>query len=101
MQLPSSVKDAILEELETYLDTVDEPAVETVVQFVVDQLELAGDDLDLPDIIGDIEESGALDGPLADALTDALETEPEFVFTGDEIVSLFESLGAIEWTDED
>lgn len=97
MQLPSSVREAILEEIDSYVDAVDNPDAETVAQYVIEQLELAGEDLDLPDIVGDLEDAGALDGPLMEALMEAFETRSEFAFTGEDVVGTFEDLCGIEW----
>jgi hypothetical protein len=101
MELPRSIRVALLEELDEYIDAVDEPDIETVVSYVLDQLQLAEDEFDLDDIAGQIEESAGLEGSLQDMLEEELESRDDFVFTGEEIVSAFEQLGGIEWVDED
>lgn len=101
MELPRSIRVALLEELDVYIDAVDEPDVETVVSYVLDQLQLAEDEFDLDDIAGQIEESAGLEGSLQDMLEEELESRDDFVFTGEEIVSAFEQLGGIEWVDVD
>lgn len=101
MELPRSIRVALLEELDEYIDAVDEPDIETVVSYVLDQLQLAEDEFDLDDIAGQIEESAGLEGSLQDMLEEELQSRDDFVFTGEEIVSAFEQLGGIEWVDED
>lgn len=99
MKLPKTVREAILDEIDTYVETVDEPDSETVVEYVLEQLELAGEDLEKDDLIGELEESGGLDGTLAEALADAFDTTADFVFTGEEVLSTLEELCAIKWKD--
>ena len=97
MKLPSSVREAILEEIDSYIEAVDEPDAETITSYVIEQLELAGEDLDMDDILGDLEEEGALEGTLSEALQEAFETAEDFVFTGEEVISTLEDLCGIEW----
>jgi hypothetical protein len=101
MQLPTSLREALLEEIEGYLDAVDDPDAETVVTYVMEQLELAQDEHDIEDIVNQIEESAGLDSPLVDALEEAYTSGEEFVFTAEECVSAFEQLCGIEWVDDD
>ena len=101
MQLPRSIRGALLEELDEYIDAVDEPDIETVVSYVLDQLQLAEDEFDLMDIASQIEDSAGLEGSLQESLEEELTSRDDFVFTGEEIVSAFEQLGGIEWVDED
>ncbi len=101
MELPRSIRVALLEELDEYIDAVDEPDIETVVSYVLDQLQLAEDEYDLIDIAGQIEESAGLEGSLQDMLEEELTSRDDFVFTGEEIVSAFEQLAGVEWVDED
>ncbi|MCB9679698.1 MAG: hypothetical protein H6737_31615 [Alphaproteobacteria bacterium] len=101
MRLPSSVRDALLEELDSYIDAVDEPEVETVITYILDQLQLAEDDWNLEDIAGQIEESAGLDSSLSECLEEEFESRDDFVFTGEEIVSVFELVSGVEWVDDD
>jgi len=100
MRLPNSLRDALLEELDSYIDAVDEPDVEAVVSYVVEQLELAEDEHDLEDLASQIEESAGLEASFAGCFEEALESTDDFVFTGEEIVSVFEQLGGIEWVED-
>lgn len=99
MQLPTSLRDAILDTIDTYVDTVSEADTEMVVEYVIEQIELAADELDYDDLIGTMEDEGGLDGSLAEALTETFETAAEFVFTGEEVVSSLEELLTIEWVE--
>ncbi|MEZ4317293.1 MAG: hypothetical protein R3F61_07305 [Myxococcota bacterium] len=101
MRLPNSVRDALLEELDSYIEAVDEPEIETVVTYILDQLQLAEDDWDLEDIAGQIEEDAGLESSLSDTLEEEFESRDDFVFTGEEIVSVFEQVSAVEWVDDD
>ncbi len=100
MQLPSSVRETLLEELETYIDAVDEPDIETVVSYTLEQLQLAEEEWDFDDIVGTIEDEAGLDASLAECFDEELTSRDDFVFTGEEVLSVFEQLTGIEWVDD-
>ena len=66
----------------------------------IEQLEMYGDDEEIDDIIGDLEESGYVDGTLLDTLINEFESNDEFVFTGEEVMSLLERVCELQWADE-
>lgn len=101
MELPQSLRDDLVEELDAYLEAIANPEAEQVTSFVIELLEGAADDLDIDDIIVTLEEEGALDDTLATTLEEEMESNDEFEFTGEEVASLLERLCHIEWSDED
>ena len=67
-----------------------------------DELEAWADEEGMDDLLVDLEESGALEEPLADMLESEISSNEEFECTGEEVVVLLENLCAIEWdADED
>ena len=80
-------------------DWLDEP--ESLVAYVVELLEVFADEVGLDDLTTELEESGALEEPLADAFESEISSNEEFEFTGEEVVSLLERLCEIEFGDDD
>jgi len=101
MRLPVSIRNALLEELETYIEAVDEPEIEPVVEYVLEQFQLAEDEFDLEDIAGTLEDEAGLDASLQECFEEALESRDDFVFTAEEVVSVLEQLTGIEWVDDE
>ena len=98
MQLPYSLRDSLVEELEKYLEAVSaSPDTEAVVAYVIELLETFGEDSGFDDIVGLLEDSGAIDGSLPDNLEEEMSSNDEFEFTGEEVVSLVERICEIEW----
>lgn len=100
MELPQSVRDNMVEELDDYLEAIATPEAEAITSFVVELLETAADELGLDDIIGTLEDEGALDDSLVTLLEEEMESNDEFEYTGEEIASLLEKMCDIEWSDE-
>lgn len=102
MQLPTSLRESLVEEIDEYLEAFSsDPEPEATVTFVIELLEAWADEEGYDDLLIELEESGALDEPLADALESEISSNDEFEFTGEEIVSLLETLCAIEWDEDD
>lgn len=104
MQLPNSMRDALVDELDEYLGAfASDPDPEAVAAYVIELLETFADEEGLDDIVPSLEEGGALDGPLHDALETEMSSNDEFEYTGEEVVSLLERVCDIEWDggDED
>ena len=98
MELPQSLRDSLVEELDEYLDALgSDPSAEAVANYVIELLEAFADEEGLDDLLVDLEESGELDEPLVELLEAEMESNDEFEYTGEEIVSLLEAMCAIEW----
>ena len=102
MDINSSLREMLVAELDDFLEAYTERAdAEAIASYVIEQLETYGDDQEIDDIIGDLEESGYVDGTLLDTLVNEFESNDEFVFTGEEVVSLLERICDLQWVDED
>ena len=101
MELPQSMRDNLVEELDDYLEAVSKPEAETVTAYLIELLETYADDIGFDDIVGTLEEEGALDDSLSTTIEEEMESNDEFEFTGEEIASLLERLCNIEWADDD
>ena len=99
MQLPNSMREALVDELDEYLEAFSaEPDSEAVAAFVVELLESFAEDESIDDVIHRLEESGELEGALAETLESEMSSNDEFEYTGEEVVSLLERLTGIEWS---
>ncbi|MGC6513559.1 MAG: hypothetical protein ACON4N_03605 [Myxococcota bacterium] len=102
MELSKALREALVNNLETFLDALsDTPDPEMVATYVIDQLETYADERGIDDIVVELEESGALDGSLQDTLEEEMSSNADFEFTEEEVVSLLERVGDIEWVDHD
>ena len=100
MDINSSLRELLVSELDEFLEAYTERAdAEAIASYVIEQLETYGDDQGLDDIIGDLEDSGYLDGTLLETLVTEFESNDEFVFTGEEVVSLLERVCEVQWID--
>lgn len=98
MQLPFSMRDSLVEDLDEYLEAISStPDIESVVRYVIELLETFGEDEGIDEIVGTMEEEGQVDGTLAETLEEEMSSNDEFELTGEEIVSLVERLCDIEW----
>lgn len=99
MELPQTLRDDLVEELDQFLDAfAGEPDVEAVVAYVVELLELWADDQGQEDLVTTLEEESSLDGSLQDVLESELGADIDQRYTGEEVVSLLERTCAVEWT---
>ncbi len=101
MELPQTLRENLVEELDNYLEAIGTPDGEQVASYVIELLEGAADEHDLDDVILNLEEEGELDDSLATVLEEEMESNDEFEFTGEEIVSLLERICNIEWSESD
>ena len=102
MLLSQSLRDLIVDELDEFLEALpDDPDAEAVANYVVEVLESWADEAAHDDLLIDLEEEGALDSPLVEALENEMSSNDEFEFTGEEIASLLEKLCGIEWEPDD
>ncbi len=101
MQLPSDMRDALVEQLDEYLDAhASSPDAEAVASYVVELIGTVAEELKLDDadeIILKLESSGELEAGLSEVLEEEFESNDEFEFTGEEVVSLLEKLCDLEW----
>lgn len=102
MQLPASIRETLVSEMEDYLGALsDHPDSEAVAAYLVEQLEALADDAGVDDVVTELEESGGLEVPLLEALEEEMSSNDEFEYTGEECVSLLERLGEIDWEEDD
>ncbi len=103
MQLPYTMRDSIVEDLDEYLEAVSaSPDTEAIVGYVIELLESYSEEEGVDDVVAQLEEEAGLDGTLAETLEEEMNSNDEFEFTGEEIVSLLERMCDIEWeSDED
>lgn len=99
MQLPSSVRDSLVEALDEYLEG-NAPDSEAVATFTIELLEQHGDELGIDDIVLALEESGALEESLHTTIDVEISSNDEFQCTGEELVSLVERACEVEWDDD-
>lgn len=102
MQLPQSLRESLVEEIDEYLDGfASEPNPETLVAYLIELLEVWADEEGYDDLLAELEESGSLDEPLGEAIEAEIESNDEFEFTGEELVSLLETLCEIDFAEDD
>ena len=100
MVIDVEFRDDLVDELDELLEAYgSSPDPEPIADFLIDQLEMYADERAIDDILIKLEESGALDTPLQEAIESEMGSNDEFEFTGEEIVSLLERLCNIEWGD--
>lgn len=102
MELPSALREDLLETLDEYLENLGSDSVdaEQLVAYVLEQFEVFADEHGVDDIITSLEESGALEVPLQEALEEEMNSNSEFEFTGEEVLKLVEVLCGLDWSDE-
>ena len=102
MQLADSLRESLVDELETLIKAYgSNPDNEAIAEFVIEQLEIYADEAGEDDLIVQLEESGELDTPLLEALETEMSSNDEFEHTGEEVVSLLERLCGVEWVEID
>ena len=102
MQLPISIRDSLVDELDEMLDAYStDPDTEAVVTYLLEQLEILADEEGIEDVLQELEEGASLEAPLPEVLESEMSSNDEFEFTGEEIVSLLERICEIEWEEED
>jgi hypothetical protein len=105
IQLPHEMRDTLVEQLDEYLDAqTGTPDPETVASYVVELIGTVADEMkiaDGDDIILKLESSGEMDASVLELLEEEFESNDEFEYTGEEIVSLVEKVCDIEWTTKD
>lgn len=102
MLLPESIRDRLVEDLDEYLNNLpDDPDVEMVATFIIEQLEVYADEKGIDDIVVGLEESGGLDSTLQEFLESEMDSNDDFEFTGEECVALLEAACEIEWEEEE
>lgn len=102
MELPTALRDDLLETLDDYLENLGSNTVEPeqLVGYLLEQFEIFADEHGIEDIIPSLEESGALDTPLQETLEEEMGSNSEFEFTGEEVLKLVETVCALEWDDD-
>lgn len=98
MELPNSMRDHMVEDLDEYLDAVSAaPDAEAISNYVIELLETYAEDEGIDDVVAALEEAAALDSTLSETLEEEMSSNDEFEFTGEEILSLLERMCDIEW----
>jgi hypothetical protein len=105
MQLPHEMRDTLVESLDEYLEAqTGNPEPETVAAYVVELLSTVAEEMKVDEseeIVLKLESSGELDASLVEMLEEEFESNEEFEYTGEEIVSLVEKVCDVEWTTKD
>jgi hypothetical protein len=105
IQLPHEMRDTLVEQLDEYLDAQSAaPDGEVVAAYVVDLIGSVAEELkvdDADEVLVKMETSGELDASLLELLEEEFESNDEFEYTGEEIVSLVEKVCDVEWTTKD
>ena len=102
MQLPNSMRDHMVDDLDEYLDAVSaSPDTEAIASYVIELLETYAENNGIDDVLASLEEAAALDGTLSETLEEEMSSNDEFEYTGEEIVSLLERLCEIEWVESE
>lgn len=102
MQLPYSIRESFVDEMDEYLESYGStPDSEAVAAYVIELLEGHAEEQGVDDIVVELEESGSLDEPLQDVLEQEMSSNDEFEYTGEEVVSLLERICDIEWESDD
>lgn len=105
MQLPHEMRDTLVEQLDEYFDAQSgAPDGETVAAYVIELIGTVAEEMKIDDgveIILKLESSGEMEASLLELLEEEFESNDEFEYTGEEIVSLMEKVCEIEWTTKD
>jgi hypothetical protein len=102
VQLPNSMRDHMVDDLDEYLDAVSaSPDTEAIASYVIELLETYAENNGIDDVLASLEEAAALDGTLSETLEEEMSSNDEFEYTGEEIVSLLERLCEIEWVESE
>lgn len=102
MQLPYSIRESLVDEMDEYLESYGStPDPEAVAAYIIELLEGHAEEEGVDDVVVELEESGSLDEPLQDVLEQEMSSNDEFEYTGEEVVSLLERTCDIEWTASD
>lgn len=102
MQLPHEMRDTLVEQLDEYLESLHgTPESDVVAAHVVDLVSTVAEELKVQhadEIVLKLESSGELEASLVELLEEEFDSNEEFEYTGDEIVSLVEKVCDVEWT---
>lgn len=102
MQLPNTMRDNMVDDLDEYLDAVSaSPDSEAIAGYVIELLETYAENEGIDDIVAGLEEAAAIDGTLSETLEEEMSSNDEFEYTGEEIISLLERLCEIEWIESE
>jgi hypothetical protein len=105
MELPHEMRDSLVEQLDEYFDAHSgSPDGEVIAAYVIELIGTVAEELKVDDgdeIILKLESSGEMEATLLELLEEEFESNEEFEYTGEEIVSLVEKVCAIEWTTKD
>ncbi len=101
MQLPNTMRDKMVEDLDEYLEAVSaSPDTEAIASYVIELLETYAEDAGIDEVVAALEEEATLDGTLLETIEEEMSSNDEFEYTGEEITSLLERLCEIEWVDK-
>jgi hypothetical protein len=102
VQLPNSMRDNMVDDLDEYLDAVSaSPDTEAIAGYVIELLETYAENEGIDDIVAGLEEAASLDGTLSETLEEEMSSNDEFEYTGEEIISLVERLCGVEWIESE
>ena len=101
MQLPHEMRDTLVEQLDEYFDAQSgSPDGEVIAAYVIELIGTVAEELKVDDgdeLILKLESSGEMEASLLELLEEEFESNDEFEFTGEEVVSLLEKLCDLEW----
>ncbi len=98
MQLPLSVRESLVDDVDEFLEAFStDPEPEQVANYVLELLETYADEEGIDDIVPTLEEEAELDGSLHEMLESEMASNDEFEYTGEEVVSILERICGIEW----
>lgn len=105
MQLPHEMRDTLVEQLDEYFDAhTGSPDGEVVAAYVIELIGTVAEEMKVDDgdeLILKLEASGELEASLLELLEEEFESNDEFEYTGEEIVSVVEKVCEVEWTTKD
>jgi hypothetical protein len=102
MQLPHEMRDTLVEQLDEYFDAQGGSLDgEVVAAYVIELIGTVAEELKIDDgdeVLLKLESSGEMEASLLELLEEEFESNDEFEYTGEEIVSLVEKVCDVEWT---
>ena len=105
MQLPHEMRDSLVEQLDEYFDAqTGSPDGEAIAAYVIELIGTVAEEMKVDDgdeLILKLESSGEMEASLLELLEEEFESNEEFEYTGEEIISLVEKVCEVEWTTKD
>ena len=96
MELPATIRDQLIDDLDEYFDAAS-PDAETATAYFLGQVEMYAEEAGIDDVLMELEESIDVDGGLTELFEAEVEGDAMFTYTGEEMVSLLDRLCSIDW----